>query len=129
MPPPLLARREEGQVLILFAFAVVAILAGMTLVFDVGDQLIQRRMAQDGADSAALAGGHALAEGQSTTQIKDVITSYAGGVSGPFGASATTVVTAYYVDAADTNLGAVGQLMPNPGPAGIHVQVSRTIPA
>jgi Flp pilus assembly protein TadG len=129
MPPPLLARCEEGQVLILFALAVVAILAGMTLVFDVGDQLIQRRMAQDGADSAALAGGHALAEGQSTTQIRDVITSYAGGVSGPFGASAITVVTAYYVDAADTNLGSVGQTMPNPGPAGVHVEVSRKIPA
>jgi hypothetical protein len=49
-------RRERGQVLAIFSFGLVGILAIAALVFDVGQNLFERRKQQDAADSAALAG-------------------------------------------------------------------------
>ncbi len=49
-------RQERGQVLAIFAFGLVGILAIAALVFDVGQNLFERRKQQDAADSAALAG-------------------------------------------------------------------------
>jgi hypothetical protein len=47
---------ERGQVLAIFAFGLVGILAIAALVFDVGQNLFERRKQQDAADAAALAG-------------------------------------------------------------------------
>jgi hypothetical protein len=47
---------ELGQVLPIFAFALVALLSVAALVFDVGHDLLQRRATQNAADAAALAG-------------------------------------------------------------------------
>lgn len=64
----LLARRagrggrsaERGQVLVIFAFGIVGILAVAALVFDVGQNLFERRKQQDAADASALAGARWL---------------------------------------------------------------------
>ena len=48
-------RDERGQTLAIFAFGLIGILAVAALVFDVGQNLFDRRKQQDVADSAALA--------------------------------------------------------------------------
>ena len=53
-------RAESGQILIIFAFGLVGILAIAALVFDVGQDLIERRNQQKAADAAALAGARYL---------------------------------------------------------------------
>jgi len=49
-------RDERGQVLVLFAGGLVALLLIAALAFDVGSMLVQRRDEQNAADAAALAG-------------------------------------------------------------------------
>jgi Flp pilus assembly protein TadG len=49
-------RIERGQVLVIFAGGLIAFLAIAALVFDIGQNLYERRMQQDAADAAALAG-------------------------------------------------------------------------
>jgi Flp pilus assembly protein TadG len=55
-------RTERGQVLVIFAGGLVAILAIAALVFDIGQNLYERRMQQDAADAAALAGARYMNE-------------------------------------------------------------------
>jgi Flp pilus assembly protein TadG len=52
-------RRDRGQILVLFALGLVAIIAMVGLVLDGGDTFAQRRGQQNGADFAALAGANA----------------------------------------------------------------------
>lgn len=49
---------QRGQVLVLFVGGIVVILAIAALVFDVGQNLLDRRTEQNAADAAALAGAH-----------------------------------------------------------------------
>lgn len=51
---------DGGQVLVIFAFGIVGILAVAALVFDVGQNLFERRKQQDAADASALAGARWL---------------------------------------------------------------------
>ena len=48
--------RERGQILVLFAGGLLALLLIAALAFDVGMMLVERRDEQDAADAAALAG-------------------------------------------------------------------------
>lgn len=52
--------RERGQVIVLFALALVAILAMVALIFDGGRVYTERRRVQNAADAAALAGSAVL---------------------------------------------------------------------
>lgn len=52
--------RERGQVLVLFALALTAMIAVVGLVLDGGDTFAQRRSQQNGADLAAIAGANAF---------------------------------------------------------------------
>lgn len=51
---------QRGQVLVIFAFGSIGILAVAALVFDVGQNLFERRKQQDAADAGALAGARWL---------------------------------------------------------------------
>jgi hypothetical protein len=51
-------RREDGQILVLFALSAVAIMAAVGLVLDGGGAFAQRRVEQNGADLASLAGAN-----------------------------------------------------------------------
>jgi Flp pilus assembly protein TadG len=51
---------ESGQVLVIFAGGLVAIIAVAALVFDTGQSLVDRRTQQNAADAAALAGARYL---------------------------------------------------------------------
>ena len=54
--------QERGQVLVLFAGGLVALLIVAALAFDVGMMLVERRDEQNAADAAALAGARSWAE-------------------------------------------------------------------
>jgi len=48
-------RKESGQVLVLFAMALIGVTAMLALVIDGGNLYLQRRRMQNAADAAALA--------------------------------------------------------------------------
>lgn len=54
-------RREGGQVLVIFALGLIAIVAMVGLVLDGGDTFVRRRDQQNVADHAAMAAGYAYA--------------------------------------------------------------------
>ena len=56
------SRREHGQTLVIFVFALVGLLAMVGLALDGGMLFLQRRRMQNSADAAALAGARLLAE-------------------------------------------------------------------
>src|SRR4051794_13084268 len=58
--------RESGQVLVIFALALIAIVAMTGLVLDGGSTFVQRRDQQNVADAAALAAAYAYATTGST---------------------------------------------------------------
>jgi len=60
-------RRESGQVLVIFALALIAIVAMTGLVIDGGGTFVQRREQQNVADAAAMAAGYAYAMTGSTS--------------------------------------------------------------
>ena len=62
-------RREKGQVLVVFALMLVALLASAGLVIDLGGSWAQVRSEQKVADIAALAGATAETNGATRAQI------------------------------------------------------------
>jgi Flp pilus assembly protein TadG len=58
---------SRGQVLVLFALGLVALLGAAGIAFDAGRFLMERRSLQNAADSAALAAANSLIRGGSTT--------------------------------------------------------------
>ncbi len=62
--------RESGQSLILFIFALAALLGFTALTIDVGLAWVARRDMQNTADAAALAGGDVLLEGGLVSEAK-----------------------------------------------------------
>ncbi|HZW34771.1 MAG TPA: pilus assembly protein TadG-related protein [Isosphaeraceae bacterium] len=56
------ARGQAGQAVVIFALVLLTIIAGTGLVLDTGYAFYQRRVAQNAADAAALAGAKYLAE-------------------------------------------------------------------
>jgi Flp pilus assembly protein TadG len=129
-------RPQRGQILILFAFALTAIVLVVGLVVDGGYALSQRRASQNAADFAALAGARVIAEevGGNTvdgtdTNVKTAISSTIatnGGAPITFGAPNgpvyvnTNGVTTGYVGVA-----ANGRDIPA-GTVGVRVASSRT---
>ena len=49
-------KREQGQAIVIMAFALIALLAFAALAIDGGNAYVERRRSQNGADAAALAG-------------------------------------------------------------------------
>lgn len=68
---------QRGQFLVLFALALVAMIAMVGLVIDGGSAFAQRRAQQNAADLAALAGAGALLNGQTQAQAIAVAKSVA----------------------------------------------------
>lgn len=81
--------RERGQVLVIFALSLVALLAGTALVVDVGGTWGQVRTQQKVADVAALAGATAEANGSTRDQM--VQAAIASAVANGYVASEVTV--------------------------------------
>jgi Putative Flp pilus-assembly TadE/G-like len=66
--------RQDGQILVLFTLALVAIVAMVGLVLDGGSAYAQRRGQQNAADLAALAGADALINGHDATAAARAVT-------------------------------------------------------
>jgi hypothetical protein len=90
-----LRQRESGQVLVLFALAVVAIVALLAVVVDGGFLYVQRRTAQTAADAGALAGARALREVSTLAAIGQAATNAA--QANAFGTT-PTIQCIYLVD-------------------------------
>ena len=87
---------ERGQVLVIFALALVAIVAMTGLVLDGGAAFVQRRDMQNVADSAAMAAGYAYAMGGDASTATNAARSIAaanGYVHGTDGVSVGVVMT------------------------------------
>lgn len=63
-------RRDGGQVLVIFALALVALLTAAGLAFDIGRFYSEKRFLQNAADAAALAAANALIQGMTTAQAR-----------------------------------------------------------
>ena len=88
-------RRQPGQILVLFAMALVAIMAAAGLAFDIGRFYSEKRFLQNAADAGALAIANALVRGESTTDAeaegRDVLTrNLLGSPTGTVGSVALT---------------------------------------
>jgi Flp pilus assembly protein TadG len=70
-------RSGEGQVLVIFALGLVALLAFASLAFDIGRFYSERRFLQNAADAGALAAANALTRGdtvaQADAQARDIL--------------------------------------------------------
>ena len=76
---------ERGQLLVIFALALTALVAMVGLIIDGGDTFLQKRDEQNVADAAAMAAGYAYVNGQDpTTAARSVATAngYVNGVGG-----------------------------------------------
>jgi hypothetical protein len=92
------ARREPGQILVLFAMSMVVIMAAAGLAFDIGRFYSEKRFLQNAADAGALAVANALIRGESTTDAeaegRDVLTRNL--LGSPTGTVATVSTTPEY---------------------------------
>ncbi|HYN68884.1 MAG TPA: pilus assembly protein TadG-related protein, partial [Candidatus Eisenbacteria bacterium] len=57
------ARRDAGQILVLFCLSMVAMLVALALLYDGARALVLRRQLQNAADAAALAGANVISSG------------------------------------------------------------------
>jgi Flp pilus assembly protein TadG len=127
--------RQPGQVMVLFALSIVAMVAMLAVVVDGGFLYVQRRTAQTSADAGALAGTRALRELSSLTTIRNSAATLA--TSNAFGPTPT--VTCVYL--VDTNGASLGSLPPYSGSgcpsgtaitinnaSGVHVDVTVNFP-
>lgn len=92
MRSPARLGREDGQVIIVFTLALVAIVAMTGLVLDGGDTFVQRRDQQNVADAAAMAGAYAyLNSGGNASQAISAAQQVAAANGYPTGTNNVTV--------------------------------------
>ncbi len=88
----------HGQVLVIFALSMVAIMAGAGLAFDIGRFYSERRFLQNAADAGALAVANALIRGESATDAeaegRDILTRNL--LASPTGTTALVATTPEY---------------------------------
>jgi putative Flp pilus-assembly TadE/G-like protein len=128
------ATRDRGQIMALFAFSIVGIVALIALIVDGGFLYVQRRTAQASADAGALAGTRALREASSVAAIYNTAVNTAH--ANAFGIT-PTVSCVSLVDKNGASLGTIGGSGSNcSGPtavsianaSGVHVDVQITYP-
>lgn len=69
--------RERGQTLAVVALVLVALMAFLALIVDMGNLYSQRRLMQNAADAGALAGARTLALNKDETAIRQAVQQYA----------------------------------------------------
>ncbi|MDL2335840.1 MAG: pilus assembly protein TadG-related protein [Chloroflexota bacterium] len=104
MPRPMLAgsspatrcsrrEREHGQMLVIFALALIALVGMVGLIIDGGDSFLQRRDQQNAADAAAMAAGYASANSQDATAAAKTVAAANGYTNGVNGTTVTVTIT------------------------------------
>ena len=86
--------RERGQMLVIFALALIALVGMVGLIIDGGDSFLQRRDQQNVADAAAMAAGYASANGQDPTAAAKTVAAANGYTHGTNGTTVTVTVAA-----------------------------------
>ena len=89
-------RRAEGQILVLFALGLIALLAGVALVIEGGNAYQNQRSVQNAADAASEAGAVVIARSLAGITHTDAEVASAVGSSALF--NNITVSAAYYTD-------------------------------
>ncbi len=140
-----LSRASHGQVMVMFALMLTAMIGMLALVFDIGYGLVQRRVAQNIADSTALAGTQTMGygapivvhDGDVYAVIQDValnnnVPQAQLTITNPAGVGTTpgqVYVVGQYVDSSGTDIpgvyvtNAAGGALPAAG-MGVHVRVT-----
>jgi hypothetical protein len=125
-------RRGRGQILVLFAGSLVAIILAIGLVVDGGNALAQRRGAQNAADFGAMAGARVIAEwvggdlaNGTDANVRDAITN---AVVGNGGVAPVYLLadSPQYVNSNGAIVGAVGNGVIPASAAGVTVGASRS---
>lgn len=93
MPRPV-GRREpqRGQMLVIFALALIALVGMVGLIIDGGDSFLQRREEQNVADAAAMAAGYASVNSLDPTSAAQAVATANGYTNGVNGAVVTVNV-------------------------------------
>lgn len=120
-------RASKGQILILFAFFLTAMVGVLALAVDLGVSFTERRAMQNSADAAALAGARIVAKSASTsglTAISDVTT-----VAGQNAMKIGTLgaISCNYVNDSDSSVGSCSGTPPTSA-TGVKVTVTETHP-
>lgn len=137
-------RREDGQILVLFALGLIVLLAGVALVLEGGNAYQNQRGVQNGADAAANSGATVVAQHLAGVPKTDAEVAAAVATSGAF--NSLTSVNAYYTNVDGQPIDMTGNVVApaaavvvgaSPGSAipttvegglGIHAAGSRTFP-
>jgi Flp pilus assembly protein TadG len=97
-PPERRPARTRGQVMVIFALAMVGLTAAAGLAIDIGRFYSEKRFLQNAADAGALAVANALIRGESTTDAeaegRDVLTRNL--IGSPTGTTAVVATTPQY---------------------------------
>lgn len=127
-------KRQQGQIMVLFALGLVALVAGVALVVDVGVAYAQQRGTQNASDAASNAGAVVLAQrlGGATKTDADVANavSFSAGLNSITQTSYYTNVLGQPIDVTGTVVAAnsayhVGAGTIPPNAQGVHVGGSR----
>ncbi len=115
---------SRGQILILIAGALVAIVGMLGLATDLGYNFAQRRTMQNAADAGALAGAHTLSKRATLgpSVLPDVQSAV---VANKLGSSTPSIMSCIYVDDTDKDLGNCSLVVPSKA-TGVHVTVRET---
>lgn len=119
-------RASRGQVIILFAGALIGLIGFLGLATDLGYAFAERRTMQNAADAGAIAGAHTLSKSipGAPSVLGDVRNTAVANKMG----STNPTVTCQYVDDTDKELGDCSGTVPTtiPPPTGVHVTVKET---
>src|SRR5262245_11535342 len=85
--------RQRGQLLVIFALALIGIVGVVGLVIDGGSTFVQRRTEQNVADAAAMAAGYAFLAGTSPSSAANAVATSNGYTSGSNGVTITVSQT------------------------------------
>lgn len=116
---------SRGQILVLFAFFLTAMIGMLGLAVDLGFAYSQRRTVQNAADLSAVAGARAVARfqpGSPTVALDDVQEIVE---DNHLGNTSTFLVECTYIDQFGQDVGDCSLIVP-PNATGVHVEVSET---
>ncbi|HVX30029.1 MAG TPA: pilus assembly protein TadG-related protein [Nitrolancea sp.] len=124
-PRRMAGHASRGQIIIMFAAALIGLIGLLGLATDLGYAFIQRRTMQNAADAGAIAGAHTILKSNPASpsiildDVKDTASENKTGDAKP------TVTHCQYVDDGDNELGSCSDPVPT-GATGVSVTVKET---
>ena len=116
---------SRGQILILFAGALVGLIGMLGLATDLGYAFAERRTMQNAADAGAIAGAHAISKSDPAAPSVVLGSIQQTAWANKIGSTHGTVTYCQYVDDTDKELGPCSDKVPATA-TGVHVTVKET---